>query len=61
MYNLWIYILTSICGCDVIVILFFGILHLQRVLGPLGATLGPFTLKGAQHGTSTNPAGGALE
>ena len=31
------------------VILFFGISCLQRVLGPFGATLGPFTLKGTQH------------
>ena len=49
MCNLSIYIPSFICGCDVIVILFFGIFCLQRVLGPLGATLGPFTLKGAQH------------
>ena len=43
------FIPTLICGCDVIVILSFGIFCLQRVLGPLGATLGPSTLKGAQH------------
>ena len=50
-YNLSIYIPSFICGCDVMVILFFGIFCLQRVLRPLGATLGPFTLMGAQHST----------
>ena len=48
-YNLWIYIPSFICGSDVIVIPFFGIFCLQRVLGPLGATLRPFTQKGAQQ------------
>ena len=48
-YNLRIYIPTFICGCDVVVILFSDVFCLQRVLGPLGATLGSFTLKGAQH------------
>ena len=48
-YNLSVYIPTFICDCDVIVILFSGIFCLQRVLGPLGATPGSFTLKGTQH------------
>ena len=49
MSNLWISIPTFICSCDVIVLPSFGIFCLQRILGPLGATLGPYTLKGAQH------------
>ena len=48
-YNMWIYIPTFIYGCDMIVIRSFGIFCLQQVLQPLSATLGPFTLKGAQH------------
>ena len=40
------YIPTFICGCDVIVILFFDIFCLQRVLGPLGANLGTFHTEG---------------
>ena len=48
-FNLWFSIPTFIYGCDVIIILSFGIFYLHRVLGPLGATLGSYMLKGAQQ------------
>ena len=44
-----------------VVILFSDIFCLQRVLGPLGATLGPFTLKGAQHWFRSQPNPSVME